>query len=180
MAMTVPGLVKPRPVIVTTVPIGPLAGVKSVMLGGMLVGKTKGIALVAVPPRFVTVIGPVALHGTNTSMVVSERIVGGPADIPLKATSVVVVKPMPVIVTRVSKLQSPLRGLNRLMVGGASEFCTTKAAPGSKVPALGTPVVVDGFKTVSAAPGSRVPVLGKPGAVNGFSTVKLLAGSRAP
>jgi hypothetical protein len=178
-AVTIPGDWKPWPVIVTTVPSGPLAGVKSVMLGGILVGTTKGIALLAVPPGFVTVMGPVvAVEGTPTVIEVSEFIVKPNAGTPLKATAVAVVNPAPVIVTVVTRV--PLRGLNMLIVGGASEFFTVKAAPGSKVPAFGDPVVVDGFDTVSAAPGSSVPKTGVPPVVNGFATVSAAVGSSVP
>ena len=201
-AVTVPGLVKPRPVIVTTVPTGPLAGVRSVMLGGTSVGTTKGIALLAVPPGFVTVMGPVvAPLGTNVVMVVSETIVKGDAGTPLNVTAVAVAKPMPVIVNAVLTL--PLSGVNVLMVGGASEFFTVKLAPVSSVPTLGTPPTVNGLDTVraasgksiprtgvpptvngldtvSAAPGSKVPVLGKPPVVNGLDTVRAASGSKVP
>lgn len=137
--------------IVTIVPTGPLVGAKSVILGGMLVGTTKGIALLPVPPGFVTVMRPVvAVEGTNTVIDVSETIVNPKAGTPLKATAVAVVKPAPVIVTSVSE-GGPLSGLNMLMVGGASEFFTVRAAPGSKRPVTGVPPTVNGLDTVSAA-----------------------------
>jgi hypothetical protein len=47
--------VKFKPLIVTTVPTGPMAGVKLVILGATV----KGAALVAVPPGVVTLSGPV-------------------------------------------------------------------------------------------------------------------------
>lgn len=166
--------------IVTVVPTGPLVGVKSVMVGGILVGTTKGIALVPVPPGFVTVMGPVvAVKGTKTVMDVSETMVKPVAGTPLKATAVAVVKPVPAIVTRVSE-GGPLRGLNMLIVGGASEFFTVSAASGSKIPVLATPAVVDGFETVSAASGSSAPKTGVPPVVNGFETVKAASGSSVP
>ena len=49
--------VKFVPVIVTLAPAGPLAGVKLVIVGGT--GTVKLLALVAVPPGVVTLIGPV-------------------------------------------------------------------------------------------------------------------------
>ena len=55
--------VKLVPLIVTLVPVGPLAGVKLVIVGGLVTVKL--VALVAVPPGVVTLIVPVvALAGT--------------------------------------------------------------------------------------------------------------------
>ena len=50
--------VKLVPLIVTLVPTGPLVGVKLVIVGGPAV-TVKALALVAVPPEVVTLIGPV-------------------------------------------------------------------------------------------------------------------------
>ena len=50
--------VKLVPPMVTLVPTGPLAGVKPVIVGGGITVKL--LALVAVPPGVVTVMGPVA------------------------------------------------------------------------------------------------------------------------
>ena len=55
--------VKLVPLMVTLVPTGPLAGVKLVIVGGLITVKL--LALVAVPPGVVTVMGPdVAPAGT--------------------------------------------------------------------------------------------------------------------
>jgi hypothetical protein len=55
--------VKLAPLIVTLVPTGPLVGVKPVIAGGLTTVKL--LALVAVPPDVVTLIGPlVAPAGT--------------------------------------------------------------------------------------------------------------------
>ena len=55
--------VKLVPLMVTLVPTGPLAGVKPVIVGGLITVKL--LALVAVPPGVVTLIVPlVALVGT--------------------------------------------------------------------------------------------------------------------
>ena len=57
--------VKFVPVIATVVPTGPLAGVKLVMVGALAVVTVNAVALVAVPPGVVTLIGPlVAPAGT--------------------------------------------------------------------------------------------------------------------
>ena len=49
--------VKLVPLMVTLVPTGPLAGVKPVIVGGLITVKL--LALAAVPPGVVTLIGPV-------------------------------------------------------------------------------------------------------------------------
>src|SRR5439155_23354990 len=53
--------VKLVPLIVTLVPTGPLVGVKLVMVGGVITVKL--LALLAVPPAVVTLIGPVVAPG---------------------------------------------------------------------------------------------------------------------
>ena len=52
--------VKLVPLMVTLVPTGPLAGVKLVIVGGLITVKLP--ALVAVPPGVVTLIVPVVAH----------------------------------------------------------------------------------------------------------------------
>src|SRR5439155_971037 len=89
--------VKFVPLIVTTVPAGPLAGVKLAIVGAT----AKLLALVAVPAAVVTLSGPVvAPVGTVAWSVVSERT-AKLAAVPLKLTAVVRVKPLPLIVTTV-------------------------------------------------------------------------------
>src|SRR5437773_5011193 len=88
------------PKMVTAVPIGPLVGVKAVITGlGITV---KLVALVAVPPRVVTLIGPVvALLGTMAVIVVAAAEVTV-AVTPLNLTSLLLAtgsKFVPVIVT---------------------------------------------------------------------------------
>ena len=48
-----------EPLTVTLVPTGPLAGVKLVIVGGLVVSTVKGVALIAVPVDVVTLSGPV-------------------------------------------------------------------------------------------------------------------------
>ena len=76
----------------------------------------KLLALVAVPPGVVTLIGPVvAPLGTIARTWVSESTVKK-ADVPLKATAVVPMKWLPLMVTVVPT--GPLLGLKKLIVGG--------------------------------------------------------------
>src|SRR3989442_952849 len=105
--------VKVAPVIVTLVPTGPLVGEKLVIVGrGMTV---KLLALVAVPPDVVTVIGPVvAPLGTVVAIDVDEFTVKL-APVPLKRTAVAPVKVAPVIVTLVPT--GPLVGAKLVVVG---------------------------------------------------------------
>ena len=56
--LTADAPVKFVPLIVTLVPVGPLAGVKLVIVGALAV-TVKLVALVAVPPGAVTLSGPV-------------------------------------------------------------------------------------------------------------------------
>jgi len=104
--------VKLVPVIVTTVPAGPLAGVKLVMVGADTV---KLVLLVAVPPGVVTRIGPVvAPAGASARIEVAESTMK-PALTVLKLTAVVPVKLVPVIVTAVPT--GPLAGVKLAIVG---------------------------------------------------------------
>ena len=73
--VTAVALVKLVPVIVTTAPAPPLLGVNEVMVGAGM--KVKFVALVAVPPGVVTVIGPVAPLPTVTVMLVALLTVNG-------------------------------------------------------------------------------------------------------
>src|SRR3989442_15831007 len=78
--------VKLVPLMVTLVPTGPLAGVKPVIVGGLVTVKL--LALVAVPPGVVTLIVPVvAPVGTVARIEVAEFTVKL-ALAPLKATPV--------------------------------------------------------------------------------------------
>jgi hypothetical protein len=99
-ALTFPNLTsmvprKFRPLIVTTVPTGPLGGVKPVTLGPTL----KLIELMSVPFGVTTVTGPLfAPLGTVAVIELSELTLNCEA-MPLNLTTVAPVKPVPSIVT---------------------------------------------------------------------------------
>ena len=77
------------PVITTEVPIGPMVGVKEVIVGWGACVTLKFLALVAVPSAFRTLIGPsVPLVGTVAVIVVSFTTVKVPALWPSNSTSV--------------------------------------------------------------------------------------------
>lgn len=106
------------PVMVTVLPIGPLEGVKLVMVGSETVVTVKSVALVAVLPDIVTVIFPVvAPDGTVVVMLVAELAVTVDV-VPLNFTVLfagVVLKFVPVIVMVVPNGPDP--GVNEVMVG---------------------------------------------------------------
>jgi hypothetical protein len=107
------------PLIVTDVPIGPLVGVKLVMVGGDTV---KLVPLVPVSVPTVTVIFPVvAPLGTVTTSFVVVAELGVAVAIPLNLTvllAAVALKFVPLIVTDVPT--GPLVGEKLLMVGAAA------------------------------------------------------------
>src|SRR6266850_470423 len=99
---------------VTLVPAGPLAGVKPVIVGGLITVKL--LTLLAVPPGVVTLIVPVvALVDTVARIEVAELTVKV-AVTPLKATPVVPLKLVPLMVTLVPT--GPLAGVKLMIVGG--------------------------------------------------------------
>ena len=107
--------VKYLPVMVTSVPTGPLVGVKLVMMGGVVTVKL--VVEEVVPAGFVTLMGPdVALLGTVARSWVSELTVKEVAGVPLKVTALVPVKLLPVRVTWVPT--GPLEGVKETMIGG--------------------------------------------------------------
>jgi len=111
--------VKLVPVIVTLVPIGPLEGVKDVILGGA--STVKFVALCLVPSALVTLIGPVvAPLGTVARIWRFETTVKVVAEVALKETPVAPLKLLPKIVTCVP--MTPLVGLKDEMVGGLDEL----------------------------------------------------------
>src|SRR5437667_4937626 len=132
---------KPVPLIVTTVPIGPVVGEKDLITGFT----TKLAELAAVPKVLVTAIGPlVAAGGTTTVICVSEFTVKAPGA-PLKATLTVPVKLVPVTVMA-APTHVPV-GEKELTVGGAVAS-TVKGTLLKAVPAgvvtLSLPVVAPG------------------------------------
>src|SRR5512145_448148 len=94
-------LVKSVPVIVTTVPTGPLDGEKFVITGGSGgVVAVKSVLLVATPAEVITMIGPlVALRGTAAVMDVGEDTRNALELVPLKCTAITSMKLLPVIAT---------------------------------------------------------------------------------
>ena len=107
--------VRSVPVMTTTVPTGPVTGVKLVMVGG--VPTVNGVAEVAMPPGVVTLMGPVVTPaGALTVICVAEFTTKPGAAVPLKATAVAPVKFVPVIVTTVPA--RPPVGVKLVMVGG--------------------------------------------------------------
>src|SRR2546427_6336356 len=86
--------VKPLPVMVTTVPTGPLVGVKDVITGTTVT--TKLDELVPVPAGFVTWIAPVVAAAGTAAVNLVSWITLKEAAAPAKVTPVVPVKPLPV------------------------------------------------------------------------------------
>ena len=119
---------RPVPVMVTTAPGPPDAGLKDVRVGTTL----KVAVEVAVPPGVVTLRGPVvAVAGTVAVMLVAELTVKLVALTPLNRTAVAPVKPVPVRVTLAPT--TPLAGENEEMVG-AAPVATVKLAALAAVP----------------------------------------------
>jgi len=139
--------VKLVPVIVTVVPIVPLAGVNELMCGVMV----KLAADAAEPKELVSVIGPlVAVLGTLALNWVSEMAHMVVAGVPLKLTPVVPVKFVPVRIT--VQPVDPLVGENELTVGIPAES-TVNGVPLKLQP------VPEGVVTLSE------PVVAPPGTV---------------
>ena len=122
------------PLIVICVPIGPLAGVKELMLGGKVT--VKSFVLVAVPSGPVTLIFPVvAPVGTVARICVLESMLNAAA-ILLNFTCVAPVKLFPVMVTSVSC--GPFVGLKDEIIGKSSStlLMTTKLSGTTPVVSL--------------------------------------------
>ncbi len=116
--------VKFVPLTVTFVPTDPLVGEKLEMVGTAPV-TVKSFALVAVPLGVVTVIRPVvAPDGTFVVILVPWELTLKSAEMPLKATFVVPVNPVPLIVTEVPT--GPLVGENEVIVGADAAVVTVK------------------------------------------------------
>ena len=113
--------VKAEPVMVNCVPAGPLAGENPVTFGAGGVA-LKFVEVLPVPAELVTVMGPVVAVNTVGTVAVScvSELTEKPAAVPLKATAVVPVKWLPVMVTGVPAV--PLVGEKELIVGGAAPF----------------------------------------------------------
>src|SRR5262245_60555063 len=79
----------------TVVPVGPVAGVKPVILGATV----KLVALVAVPPGVVTVIGPLVAPAGTIAVICPAESTVKLAGLPLNFTAVAPVKLVPLITT---------------------------------------------------------------------------------
>src|SRR5207302_1577717 len=114
--------VKFVPLIVTLVPAGPLPGVKLVIVGGLTTVKL--LALLAVPPGVVTLIGPLEAPAGTVAWIAVGELTAKLALVPLNRTAVAPVKFVPLIVTLVPA--GPLPGVKLVIVGGGSETVTVK------------------------------------------------------
>ena len=121
--------VNPLPVMVTTVSVRPIVGVKEGIAGATITMKLA--ALNAVPAGLVTLMGPVlAPAGTVARICVLESTVNVVAAVPLNATAPVPLNPVPVRVTCVPT--TPLVGTNEVIAGATM---TVKTAALAAVPA---------------------------------------------
>jgi len=147
--------VKFVPVIVTRVPMGPVVGVKELIVGRDAV-TVKLPVLVAVPPGVVTVIFPVvAPVGTVTVIDVADTTLNAVAAVVLNFTAVAPVKFVPVIVTSVPT--GAVMGVNEVITGADAvtvKFAALVAVPPAVVTltfpvvaAVGTVAVIDVAET---------------------------------
>ena len=148
--------VKFAPLIVTSVPTGPDAGVKLEMEGT----RENGVELVATAIGVATLMKPVvAPRGTVTAMLVAELTVKDVAATPLNLTEVALVKFFPVIVTDVPT--PPDAGLKSVMMGPTVKVAALVPVPEGLVTLI-APV---------AAPAGTVTVM----VVAGVPTVNVVA-----
>ena len=138
------------PVIVTTVPGAPTAGVKLVMVGGPVVEVTVKLPVdPPVPQPPVTLRVPVvAPAGTVAVMLVADPMLKAVALVPLNFTAVAPVKPVPIIVTLVPT--APLAGVKLVMAGAAVgvKLLTLVAVPLGAVTLMGPAVAPAGTTAV--------------------------------
>jgi hypothetical protein len=137
--------VKFVPLIVTLVPTVPLVGEKFVIVGALAV-TVKLLALVAVPSDVVTIIGPVVAPLGTVAVIDVDELTVKLALTPLKATAMVAVKFVPLIVTLVPT--GPLVGLKLVIVGALA--ATVKLLALVAVP----PEVVTLIGPIVAPPGT--------------------------
>jgi hypothetical protein len=143
--------VKPDPVIVTTVPTGPLVGEKLVIFGVTL----KSVALVALPLGVVTVILPVVAPDGTVAVIrvpweFTEKM---DATTPLNRTWVVPANPVPLMATEVPI--GPLVGENDVMTGAAVvtvKFPVLVAVPAAVVTVIFPVTAPDGTVAVIWVP----------------------------
>jgi hypothetical protein len=131
--------VKPVPVMVTFVLMGPAVGVKLVIVGPDELPTVKSVALVAVPAGVVTEILPVvAPVGTVAVIWMLELTVNTVAAVPLNATPVAPVKLLPLIVTLVPTGPDPGE---KLVIDGEEPDVTVKLFALVAVPAVAVTVI---------------------------------------
>ena len=106
--------VKFVPLMVTLVPTGPLAGVKLVIEGGVIVN---AVLLVAVPAGVVTRMGPVVAPAGTVAWIAVAEFTVNVASTPLNCTAVAPLKLVPLMVTLVPI--KPVAGVKLVMDGGA-------------------------------------------------------------
>lgn len=129
------------PLMVTTVPAGPVTGVKSVITGGCNTVKT--FALVAIKPSTTTARVPVtAPFGTTTLNEVEDALVML-ATVPLNVTWLLTATELKLVPINVTVVPAgPLSGLNDVMVGGNSTLkSSTEVAVNPLTLTLTLPVV---------------------------------------
>jgi hypothetical protein len=138
--------VKFVPVMVTEVPTGPEVGEKLTMVGGRMT--TKLVPLVAVPSGVVTVMGPVVAPAGTVAVICVLLLTVKVAATPLKRTSVVPVKFVPVMVTDAPT--GPDAGEKLVMVGGrmTTKLVRLVAVPPGPVTLMGPVVAPTGTVAV--------------------------------
>jgi hypothetical protein len=112
--VTLVALENPAPVITTVVPIGPLVGLKALIVGADTVNLLRVAVPYGVPTPTLPVVAPA---GTSAWMRVAETMMKLSLGAPLKVTVDASIKPVPLIVTMVPS--APLVGDSELIVGGA-------------------------------------------------------------
>jgi hypothetical protein len=172
---TVVAPLKLAPLIVTLVPIAPLAGVKLAIVGGGIT--VKPVALVAVPPGVVTLIGPfVVPAGTLASILVDVTTTSAVA-VPLNVTVTPTglwVNPVPLIIT-ICPIR-PLSGVKLVIVGTTMKLPALVAVPPGVVTLIGPLAASAG--TVASITLSDATV--KVAAVSGCAAVPLNVTDVAP
>ena len=148
--------VKPVPVIATGVPIGPEVGEIELIVGpGTTTVTVKSVVLVPYRPGRDRIGPEVAPDGTFAVSCVAELTVNDVAAVPLNATDVVPVKPVPLTVTEVPT--GPELGANPVTVG-AGAAVTEKLpelvpVPAGVVTEIGPDVAPDGTFAVDCESG---------------------------
>lgn len=134
--------VRLTPVIVTGVPVPPEVGEKLVMVTAV-----KLVADVALPPRVVTVIGPVLVPPPTTAVIcVFVFARNEVAAVPLNETAVAVLRSVPVIVTEVPV--PPEVGVKVVIVGAGTTVKLAEVDPPGVVSATSPLVAPDGTVVV--------------------------------